>query len=124
MILDQVALVITGIFFLVVLSYYVLLFIRTPAPPKERAFSSITIIIPARNEARHIADCIASVKAAAFAGKKQIIVVDDASADRTAAIAKGAGVLVLRNPVHRGKAYSMNRALARATGQLVAVVDA
>jgi len=49
---------------------------------------SITIIIPARNEAAHIGDCLTSILACPCpAGMREILVIDDFSEDDTAAIA-------------------------------------
>ncbi|HOO69391.1 MAG TPA: glycosyltransferase family 2 protein [Bacteroidales bacterium] len=57
----------------------------------------------------------------------QIIVVDDASSDGTADILRSyndSRLVVLHNETRRGAAYSRNRALKEATGELLAVLDA
>jgi len=113
---------ITLIFLLVILSYYVLLFKKPKKPPKEKDFKSLTIIIPAHNEEDHIAEAIQSVQNAYFHGKKEIIVVDDGSKDRTAHIAASYDVILLQQK-HLGKSTSLNRALAQAKGEIVAIVD-
>ncbi len=104
-----------------VLSYYFLLFLR-PARRKGHARGSITIIIPAHNEEAHLSECISSVLDASFAGRKQVIVVDDGSKDRTFEVASRFKVTVIRTP-HLGKAAALNKSLSRATGYFVAVVD-
>ena len=112
------ALGITSIFLLFVLSYYVLLFIRKRKLPSTRSFPSISVIIPAHNEERFLAQAISSVLAARWKGKKQVIVVDDGSQDRTLEVAKGfsnRGVLVFSRP-HSGKSASINFALRKAGG--------
>jgi len=115
---------ITTIFFIVVASYYVLLFLKIKKPDYHKKFHSITVIIPAHNEERYIAACIQSVQDAAFDGPKQILVVDDASRDATPQILKTIkGITVMTNRHHTGKSASMNKALQRATGDLVAIVD-
>jgi len=116
-----VANVITAVFLIVILSYYVFLLL-----PRRRGvpgrFSRLTVIIPAHNEEKYIGAAIESVLAAAFKGEKQVIVVDDGSSDRTAAIAKKYPVMLLRQP-HKGKSNALNLAIAEARGDLIAVVD-
>lgn len=59
------------------------------------------IVIPAYNEEKVIQDVIREIQAA---GYKNIIVVDDGSADRTYAKAKEIpGVIALKHPINRGK---------------------
>ena len=53
-----------------------------PAPP-------LTVIVPARNEAAHIASCVRSILASEYPSL-QVIVVDDHSSDGTAALAREA----------------------------------
>ncbi|MDD9952976.1 MAG: glycosyltransferase family 2 protein [Candidatus Woesearchaeota archaeon] len=120
---DTISLLITGVFVLIIISYYVLLFLPT-RNRKAVQRKCVSVLIPARNEAAYIADCIASVQQATFAGKKQIIVVNDASTDATKKILEQQkGILVLTNTTHKGKAYSLNRALKKATGDVIAIVD-
>jgi hypothetical protein len=65
----------------------------------------LAVIIPARNEADRIA---ATVKGAAgLPGVDIVMVVDDGSADGTAAEAQDAGAAVMRHPRNRGKAAAM-----------------
>ncbi|MBU0980882.1 MAG: glycosyltransferase family 2 protein [Nanoarchaeota archaeon] len=116
---------ITVIFLLVVLSYYILFFIRLRKPPVEKRFESITVIIPAHNEERFISKTLDHVLAAQFKGKKQVIVVDDGSTDSTSKIVQPymkRGVMLITQE-HSGKAASLNNALKLAKGQLIAVVD-
>ena len=90
---------------------------------------TVTIIIPAYNEAEYIAGCIKSVLALDYPKDKlEIIVVDDGSTDNTAAVArsfckKNPHLKVWSKP-NSGKADSMNQAIARAKGELVACLDA
>jgi glycosyltransferase involved in cell wall biosynthesis len=65
----------------------------------------VAVVIPARNESDRIA---ATVKAAAgLPGVDIVLVVDDGSADGTAAVAEQAGASVLRHARNRGKAAAM-----------------
>ncbi|MBU6323075.1 MAG: glycosyltransferase [Patescibacteria group bacterium] len=82
----------------------------------------ISLVIPAYNEEDYIADCIKS--ALAFDGFKEIIVVDNASTDRTADIARGfPGVSVVREE-NRGTGFARDRGFRESSGDLVAFVDA
>src|SRR5664279_2178134 len=56
---------------------------RSPAP-------SVTAVVPARNEADVVGRSMASLGAQRYAGEFHIILVDDASDDGTAAIARQA----------------------------------
>ena len=65
----------------------------------------VAVVIPARNESDRIAE---TVKAAAgLPGVDIVLVVDDGSADGTAAAAQRAGASVLRHARNRGKAAAM-----------------
>jgi hopene-associated glycosyltransferase HpnB len=64
--------------------------------PEPASWPSVVAVIPARNEARTIADTISSLASQDYPGEFRIIVVDDASGDGTADIARhaanGAGI--------------------------------
>jgi cellulose synthase/poly-beta-1,6-N-acetylglucosamine synthase-like glycosyltransferase len=114
---------ITVICFLTTISYYLLLFYKPKRRKTDRAFTSVTVIIPAHNEQRYIEACVQSVLKAEFHGEKEIIVVDDGSTDATAEIvSRIEGVTLIRQP-HSGKAATLNLTIAKAKGELVAVVD-
>ncbi len=124
-IIPSVSTIITVIFLLVILSYYFLLFLPRRKGKQEREFDSITVIIPSHNEERYLGDAIRSVLDAEFKGSKQVIVVDDGSIDRTYDIArsfKREGVEIIRT-AHSGKSASINKALNKAKGELIAIVD-
>ncbi len=57
---------------------------------------SLSIIIPARNEADNLKRLLPSLQALEYPGDMEIIVVDDQSTDATGAIAKGLGARVIR----------------------------
>lgn len=78
----------------------------------------LTVVIAARNEAHNIADCVASV---AFAG--EILVVENGSSDDTAALARGAGAMVISNPFQT-IGMQRNFAIERAANPWILVVDA
>ncbi len=81
-----------------------------------------TVIVAARNEERHIAECLRSLGAQTWS-PLEIIVVDDGSTDHTADVVRGfRGVRLIRQP-HRGKAPAVNRAAAVAGGDALVFVD-
>src|SRR3989338_916934 len=105
MVLEYLPALITFIFLVTIISYYALVFIKIKKPAKEHEFSSITVIIPAHNEERCIADAIESVLNADFNGYKQVIVVDDGSKDKTYEIASRFKTKIeLIKTKHSGKA--------------------
>jgi glycosyltransferase involved in cell wall biosynthesis len=68
------------------------------------------IIIPAYNEARHIAELIKEVKIYAL----EIVVIDDGSKDDTSGIAQKAGARVIRNGINQGKGASLKKGFSDA----------
>lgn len=86
----------------------------------------VSVVIPAYNEAWHIAETINAARAALDAAKAypyEIIVVDDSSTDSTADIAKEQGASV----VHSGKrniGATRNIGAAAALGEVLLFVDA
>jgi hypothetical protein len=76
----------------------------TPPEP-VRPPADLAVIIPARNEADRVGATVAA--AAGLAGVDLVIVVDDGSIDRTAAVASAAGARVVRHSRNRGKAAAM-----------------
>lgn len=80
---------------------------------------TLSVIVIARNEARHIADC---VRSAAFAD--EVIVLDSGSSDDTVDQARAAGAKVFVDADWQGFGVQKNRALALATGDWVLSLDA
>ncbi len=72
---------------------------------------SVFIVIPAYNEARRLPRVLRHL---ARAGYRQVIVVDDASQDETAAAARRAGALVLRHPVNKGQGAALRTGIREA----------
>ena len=100
-----------------------------PRPVAARPIeSSITLLIPAYNEARHIAATVQNKLDQNYPQDKlQIIVVSDGSSDGTDEIVKGfadRGVLLLRREGREGKAAALNAAILHATGEIVVFSDA
>ena len=84
--------------------------------------SSLTVIVPARNEADRIADTVSALKSLACVSR--VIVVDDASTDDTAAVATQAGADAVVAGQGRGKGLAMEAGLAAADGEYVGFADA
>jgi dolichol-phosphate mannosyltransferase len=88
----------------------------------------LSIVIPAYNEERFIGALLSQIEAVdltAFDLQKEIIVVDDCSRDRTAAIVEQKeGIVLLRMPSNGGKGRAVRAGIARATGEYLIIQDA
>lgn len=83
----------------------------------------ISIVIPARNEERYLAECLEAIAAQRTQRRIEVIVVDNGSTDRTQEIARVHGVRVVEEPVQGvGSARRAGTALAR--GRYVLHIDA
>lgn len=87
---------------------------------------TVSVIIPARNEAARIGRVVEAVLAQARPGVSlEVIVADDGSSDRTAEAAAAAGARVLRLPDSSGNpAAARNRAAELSTGDPLVFLDA
>ena len=81
--------------------------------------SRVSVIIPALNEAAHIA---ATLENARKCSPHEIIVVDGGSADETCAVAQRSGATVIHSKP--GRAWQMNAGAARATGNVLLFLHA
>jgi dolichol-phosphate mannosyltransferase len=86
----------------------------------------LSIIIPAYNEEHTIAAVIARVESVVLQGmNKEIIVVDDASTDRTSDVLKAIpNVRVIRHSRNAGKGAALRTGIHAATGDVVIFQDA
>src|ERR1700722_10832334 len=91
---------------------------------------SVSVCIPARNEAATVGSIVHSVRThfSAEAGGgdlvDEIVVVDDGSSDQTAEIAADSGATVVRNKVTGGgKGEAMQLAIQSSTGDVIVFLD-
>src|SRR5512138_1767652 len=86
----------------------------------------LSIVIPAYNEERNLPALLGDLKAF-FSQRREsfeIIVVNDASRDRTAAAAESAGARVVSHPYNLGNGAAVKTGLRAATGEVVVLMDA
>jgi len=90
--------------------------------------ATLSIVIPAYNEARFIGTLLERIRAVDLSSlgvTTQVIVVDDCSTDRTAAIAASIpDVQLERMPVNGGKGRAVRAGIAKATGDYLIIQDA
>ena len=84
--------------------------------------ASVSVVIPAMNEANAIRDVVTRLRDAAT--WHEIIVVDDGSSDETGAEAQAAGARVVRHPYNKGNGAAVKTGIRSATGEFVLIVDA
>ncbi len=104
-----------------------------PAEPPDRSVAStVSIILPARNESAHIAACVRSILASSWPAL-ELIVVDDHSTDGTASLARDAAAGDLRFTLVSapdlptgwfGKQWACQTGARHATGDLLLFTDA
>lgn len=101
---------------------------RRPAPAAPEEWPLVSISLPAYNEEAQIRGAVESLLALDYpADRRQILVVSDASTDRTDDIVReyaDRGVELLRMPRRGGKTAGENAAAARLTGRIVVNTDA
>ncbi|MCC6485084.1 MAG: glycosyltransferase family 2 protein [Armatimonadetes bacterium] len=84
----------------------------------------VSVVIPAYNEEDTIGEVLERVLALPL--NLEVVVVDDASTDRTAEIARSFDdrVRVFQQPENRGKGAAIRRAVSEVRGEIVAIQDA
>ncbi len=98
--------------------------------PGRRGAASVTVVVPARNEAAVVGRAMASLAAQQYAGEFRVVLVDDASEDGTADAARAAapGVEVLTaGPLPAGwggKMWAVSQGVAAADSEYLLLTDA
>lgn len=94
--------------------------------PRRKLDRAVSIIIPAYNEAAHVAEEVRAIeRVMADAGwRYEIIVVDDGSSDDTALQAATTGVRVLRHRRNQGYGASLKDGIAQASHDWILITDA
>ena len=83
----------------------------------------VSVVIPVRNGAFFIGDCITAVLACDYPpDRREILVVDNASTDSTAAEISRHPVTLLSEP-RRGVSFARNRGIAVSRGEILAFID-
>ncbi len=82
-----------------------------------------SVVIPAYNEAPYISETLVSIKKQNFAGKVEIIVVDNNSTDSTVQIAKSLGAIVVEEK-QPGVCFARQKGTQVATGEIIISTDA
>jgi glycosyltransferase involved in cell wall biosynthesis len=82
---------------------------------------TVTIVVPAFNEADSIGQVVGELRAAA--AWHDVLVIDDGSTDGTGQAAQDAGARVLRHPYNKGNGASIKTAIRAATSEWMAIVD-
>jgi glycosyltransferase involved in cell wall biosynthesis len=83
----------------------------------------ISIIIPAYNEERYLARCLDSI-ALQTAQPYEVLVINNNSTDKTAAIAKKYSFVTLLHEPKQGRVYARNNGFNAARGDILARIDA
>jgi glucosyl-3-phosphoglycerate synthase len=98
---------------------------------KRREDTRISVVIPARNEERTVADVVGKIQAALVSLVDEVVVIDSDSTDSTAAVAAAAGATVHRAREiapelgsHPGKGEALWKSLLVTSGDLLVFIDA
>lgn len=83
----------------------------------------VSVVIPAYNEENYLLSCLESIGKQDYAGEYEVIVVDNASTDNTAKIARDWGAKVVYES-KRSPACARQKGAEVATGKIIAFIDA
>jgi glycosyltransferase involved in cell wall biosynthesis len=84
--------------------------------------SSVSVVIPAYEEAAAVGVVVQSLRAAA--NWREVLVVDDGSSDETAIVAATAGARVIKHPYNKGNGASVKTGIRHASGEYILIIDA
>ncbi|MBI4289759.1 MAG: glycosyltransferase [Chloroflexi bacterium] len=83
----------------------------------------VSVIVPAFNEERYLPSCLRSLRAQDYKGEWETIVVDNASTDATAQVARDFGVRVISCP-RKGVVFARQAGVEAAGGDIIIQTDA
>lgn len=89
----------------------------------KKLHPKVSVVIPAHNEEKFIANCIYSIKNQNTSYKYDIYVIDNASIDKTARIARNLGAKVITEPV-KGLSHARQEGLENIEADIIIYVDA
>ncbi len=94
-------------------------------PPRDRCTRRLSVIVPVRDGAGFLADSLPALRRSDLGSDQwELIVVDDASTDRSADVAEEYADEVLRLSRPHGAALARNLGAERARGEILVFVDA
>jgi cellulose synthase/poly-beta-1,6-N-acetylglucosamine synthase-like glycosyltransferase len=105
------------------------IFRRSPRNPRSADApraprKSVSVLLPVHNEEQNLARRLDELTRMIEAGGGEIIVISDASTDRSAEIARQHGARVIEMPTKQGKAAALNAGAALAQHELLIFADA
>jgi dolichol-phosphate mannosyltransferase len=100
--------------------------LTAPEGPGAADRPRVTVLVPARNEARRLGPCLDALVDDPWTD--ELLVIDDRSTDDTAAVARAHGATVIAGqeppPGRIGKPWALEQGLRAAAGEVVVAVDA
>lgn len=81
----------------------------------------LTIVLPAKNEAKNITAVLQSIQAQKL--NAEILAINDGSTDNTAALAQQAGAKVISHPYSQGNGAAIKTGARNATGDVIVFMD-
>lgn len=93
-------------------------------PAEGQVLPMVSIVIPVYNRPLEIQECLTSVLALDYpADKVEVIVVDDASQDHTAAVVRRFNTRFIIQPHNQGQSAARNAGVRVARGEIIAFLD-
>ena len=98
---------------------------RPPLHPGAEQLPTVSVVIPVKDRADELRNCLTSLHMLNYPRHRlEIVVVDDGSSDNSAAVARELGaVLVESGAVGGGPALARNRGAQSASGEILAFID-
>jgi len=93
------------------------------AAPGSASGLFLSVVIPARDEARSLWSLIPKIKETLSGYRHEIIVVDDGSTDGTGTVARRNGTIVISHKRNRGKGIAMKTGVQNASGNIIVFLD-